>query len=82
MPDIIKGLDPTLLVLLVLLLGGYFIWSVKTGLRDIKDLIKELFEDRNEHEDRIKELEVRCNIFHGVRTAVRKHYIKPEAVHE
>lgn len=65
MLGIIKSLDPSLLVMLVMFLGAYFIWSVKTGFNDIKTLIRELFEDRNEHERRIVRLETRCVMKHG-----------------
>ena len=65
MSDILRTIDPALLVLLVIFLGGYFIWSVKTGIKDIKELIKELFDDRNSHENRIVRLETRCFGYHG-----------------
>ena len=64
MVDLITGLSNNILVILVLLLSGYFIWSVKSGIKEIKELIKELFEDRNNHESRILRLEVRCGLNH------------------
>lgn len=65
MPDLVKNIDPNLLILLVILLGGYFIWSVKTGIQDIKHLIRELIEDRNSHESRLTRIESRCGMHHG-----------------
>ena len=65
MAALLKSTDSWFLVFLVLILGGYFIWSVQSGISDIKNMIRELFEDRNAHDERIKELEVRCGIFHG-----------------
>lgn len=65
MPDLVKSIDSNLLILLVILLGGYFIWSVKTGIQDIKFLMRELIEDRNSHGTRITRIEDRCGFLHG-----------------
>lgn len=70
--DFMKSVDTWFLVISVVLLGGYFLWSVKgifadfrTAINELKDLIKELFEHRNDHETRITALETRCDIMHG-----------------
>jgi hypothetical protein len=65
--DALKGVDTWFLMFLVVVLGGYFLFSIKQlfaglqgTLKELKDLIKELFEDRNDHAARITALEVRC----------------------
>lgn len=72
MAEFLKTVDNQFLILVVLLLGGYFIWSVQRGLdsllrtiQELKDLIEELFNDRNGHERRIVRLETRCVMKHG-----------------
>lgn len=71
MAEFLKGMPSWFLVFLVVLLGGYFLYSIKqlfAGLTDtikeLKDLIKELFEDRNDHAARITALEARCDERH------------------
>lgn len=77
MTEFLKSVDSWFLILLVVLLGGYFLYSIKAmfaGLQDtlkeLKDLIKELFEDRNTHESRITALETRCAERHTVRSGI------------
>jgi len=71
MIEVLKGVDNWFLVFLVIVLGGYFLWSVQkmfAGLQEtileLKNLIKELFEDRNDHGERIKAIEARCEERH------------------
>jgi hypothetical protein len=75
MTDFLKGVDSWFLILAVVTLGGYFLFSIKqlfNGLQktldELKSLIKELFENRNTHETRITALETRCNERHTVRS--------------
>lgn len=72
MPNILQQADQWFLVLIVIALSGYFLWSVKrwiegltNAIQDLKETIKELFDDRNDHARRITALETRCNIMHG-----------------
>lgn len=72
MQDLLKSVDTWFLVFLVIVLSGlvsaligYFIFSMKQlfanlmkTIDELKDLIKELFEDRNGHAERIKALEI------------------------
>lgn len=76
MLDLLKGVDVWFLVFVVFalcgcvsVLGGYFIWSMKgllydlkASIRELKETIKELFEDRNDHENRITILETRMSV--------------------
>lgn len=86
MAEILKTVDSWFLLLAVVCLGGYFIWSVRRGiaslldtLQELKDLIRELFEDRNDHEKRIVRLETRCVMKHG--TLNEELYQKGEKHH-
>jgi len=72
MTDIVKTIDPWFLNLLVIALAAYFLWSVKTLFKDLKDsilelkkLITELYEHRNNHETRLTAIETRCACEHG-----------------
>lgn len=72
MADFLKTVDVWFLIFLIVLLGGYFIFSMKNlfaglqlTLNELKSLIKELFEDRNDHESRIVALETTCAIRTG-----------------
>lgn len=72
MVDILKGADAWFVNFIVIVLGCYFVWSVRGILKDLKDsikdlktVIKELFEDRNKHEVRIIALETKCAYMHG-----------------
>jgi len=74
MTDFLNGVPAWFLIFLVIVLGGalsvigsYLIFTLKqmfaglqSTLQELKDLIKELFEDRNDHEARIKAIETRC----------------------
>lgn len=83
MTDFLKTVDSWFLILVVIFLGGYFLWSVKgifsdfrSTINELKELIKELFENRNDHESRITALETRCDVMHGndPRTGGRRYY--------
>lgn len=85
MAGLLKTVDNWFLILVVVLLGGYFIWSVQKGLesllktiQELKDLIEELFNDRNSHEKRIVRLETRCVIKHGPHGDEEELYQKGE----
>jgi len=69
MNDLLKSVDTWFLIMAVLFLGGYFIWSMKKLLTDfresiaeVKKFIEELFKDRNNHESRIVKLETRMSV--------------------
>lgn len=69
MTDFLKSVDIWFLILCVVFLGGYFLWSIKSlfqdlkeSIQELKDTIKELFEDRNDHGIRIKVLETRMSV--------------------
>ena len=82
MSDVMKTVDPWFLNLMVLLLGGYFIYSIKNllggfkasindlkvsfqeSINELKKLVTNLYEHRNDHENRITVLETRCNFQH------------------
>lgn len=53
------------LILMMLAIIGYLI---KSGFEEIKSLIKELFEHRNDHESRIVKIETRCEDRTGCNT--------------
>ncbi len=69
MTDIIKQADTWFVNLLVISLAAYFLWSIKglfrdlkQSITDLKELIRDLYEHRNDHEVRIVTLETRCKI--------------------
>ena len=69
MESLLSSVDKWFLILAVMLLGLYFLWSVrslftdlKQSIQELKDTIKELFNDRNDHEGRIKVLETRISV--------------------
>jgi len=69
MTDFLKSIDNWFLVLAVTVLGGYFLWSIqnlfadlKQSIEELKSTIKELFMLRNDHESRIKALEVQVKL--------------------
>jgi hypothetical protein len=81
--ELLKTVDNWFLILAVILLGGYFLWSVQRlfrslqdSLDDLKKLIGKLFDMRNDHETRITTLETRCEIMHGddTRPGGRRYY--------
>ena len=59
--------DPWFLRLAVLILSGYFLWSIRKVLadfsdqvKDLKDLLGKLFEHHDNHEQRLSRLEGVC----------------------
>jgi len=71
MPDFLGTVDRWFLVVAVVVLGGYFLWSIKNMFHDLQDsirnlqqTIKELFEHRNDHEVRLTAIETKCDMFH------------------
>ena len=82
MTDLLKSTPSWFLVFLVIILGGYFLYSMKQlfkglsdAIQELKNMIKELFDDRNDHSERLSRLEARCEERHGQRSGVdrRKH---------
>lgn len=72
MTDLLKTVDNWFLIMAVVFLGGYFLWSVQrlfsslqASIDDLKKLITDLFEHRNGHEMRITTIETRCAIMHA-----------------
>ena len=66
--EILKSVDTWFLILAVVLLGGWFVWSIRKlfgnlekALQDLHDLIEKLFDKDADHEKRISLLEGRCN---------------------
>lgn len=83
MPELLATVDKWFLVLAIIFLGAYFLWSVKNlfkglmeAISELKELIRELFEDRNSHEKRIVRLETRCIMKHGM------HSIEEEQLYQ
>lgn len=83
MTDFLKSVDSWFLILAVLLLGYYFIWSLQRllssllqSIDELKSLIKDLFNHKSDHENRIVALETRCDLMHGddVREPGRRYY--------
>jgi len=78
MSDVLKTVDAWFLIFLVFvltgvisILGGYAVWSLKRifnelqkSIDELKQTIKELFDHRNDHAERIKAIETRCTIMH------------------
>lgn len=89
MSEFLKTVDTWFLVFLVIVLGSYFLYSIKQlfkglseAITELKDMIKELFRDRNEHAVEIASLKLElknreeiCNERHAVRSGTerRKH---------
>lgn len=72
MPELLKSVDQWFMILAVILLSGFSLWSVKRwtegltqAIQELKETLKELFEDRNDHAKRITALETRCEVIHG-----------------
>ena len=70
--EFLKGVDPWFINMLAFVLALYFVWSIKglfrdlrVSIDDLKKLIQDLYEHRNDHEHRITALETRCDIQHG-----------------
>ena len=66
-----KAVDPWFLNLLVLGLGAYFLWSIKALFKDLREsilelkkLISDLYDHRNNQETRLVALETRCQLHH------------------
>lgn len=69
MIEMMKNVDTWFLILAVILLGGYFLWSMqrlltdfRNSIEELKEFIQELFKDRNNHESRIVKLETRIAV--------------------
>ena len=69
MPQLLQSVDQWFLVISVMILSGYFLWSIKrlfddlkSTIKELKDTIKELFDHRNDHETRLTALETRCEM--------------------
>jgi len=76
--EFLKSVDTWFLILVVVLLGGFFLWAVKylfdgikqsiidlgnsfkESIGELKELVKELYNHRNDHEIRIVRIETRC----------------------
>lgn len=72
MADILKSADPWFLNMAVICLAAYFLWSIKGLFKDLKDsiadlktLIKDLYDHRNDHEVRLTAMETRCRLKHN-----------------
>ena len=79
MTDLVKAVDPWFLNMSVVGLAVYFLWSIKGLFRDLKEsilelksLIQDLYNHRNDHENRLVALETRCKYQHGDVDAVRQ----------
>lgn len=49
----------------VSVLFGYFLWSIKGILMDIKNSLHDLFKKHDDHESRLSKLEGTCAARHG-----------------
>lgn len=86
MSDLLKSVDSWFLVLVVIALGGWFVWSVKNifdgftrTVGDLQKLIDKLFDKHDDHESRLSELEGHCKAMHGgPDTGGRRFYDPPE----
>ena len=72
MTDLLKEVPVWFLVIAVVLLGGWFLWSanniftgIKGTLEKLDELIGKLFDKHGNHETRISAIEGRCNAMHG-----------------
>ena len=72
MAEFIKSIDMWFLVLAVMLLGGWFVWSVRNifdnfvrAVNDLQKLIEKLFDKHEDHESRLSALEGRCDARHA-----------------
>ena len=81
MAEILKSINPWLLILTVILLGGWFVWSVRNifegfakAVNDLRNLIEKLFDKHDDHETRLSSLEGRCDAMHGPMTGGRRPY--------
>jgi len=83
MTALLDRIEPWFLQLAVLVLGGYFLWSLKNVLTDFKDEVKglretigKLFDRSDRFEKRLSNLEGRCDAIHG--SGGRREYDPPE----
>lgn len=72
MPDFLKTVDQWFLIIAVMVLSGYFLYSVKrwtegltSAINELKETIRELFEDRNNHAQEIAAIKARCEARHA-----------------
>lgn len=79
MAEFLKSVDVWFLVLAVILLGGWFVWSVRnifenfTGaVEKLQKLIEKLFDKHDDHENRLSALEGRCDAMHGALSGGRR----------
>jgi len=89
MQDMLKSVDPWFLNLSVLLLSGYFLWSIRnifTGFKEavekLANLIDRLYEKHDDHETRISNLEGRCGIASANACGGRRFYDPNERPHQ
>lgn len=81
MTELLKSVDSWFLILAVLLLSGYFLWSVrglfsdlKASIDELKATITKLFEDRNGHEIRITKIETHIGLCSGCNSTGHTHH--------
>ncbi len=72
MTSLIGSVDAWFLKLAVVLLGGYFLWSLRKILADFKEevkglktLIGKVFDKTDNFEHRLSSIEGRCEAMHG-----------------
>lgn len=89
MAALIGNVDTWFLQIAVLLLSGYFLWSIKNVLRDFKDQVKglrltidKLFARGDDFERRLSNIEGRCDLMHGAGTGGRRCYDPSQCIGE
>lgn len=72
MIDALKQADSWFLVLAVMVLSGFCLWAIKNwtegltkAIQELRDTIRELFEDRNSHAQEIAAIKARCEARHS-----------------
>lgn len=72
MPELLKSVDQWFLIIMIMVLSGYFLYSVKrwtegltAAINELKETIRELFEDRNSHAQEIAAIKARCEARHS-----------------
>lgn len=86
----LEHVDSWFLQISVVVLSGYFLWSIKRVLDDfknqvqgLKDVIRDLFKRGDSFEHRLSTLEGRCNLMHGNHAGGRRDYDPSERpIHE